>query len=152
MGRADAAGASELQRFVVAQDADGTFVRALEELRSGRKRTHWMWFVFPQLAGLGNSPTAVRFALGSLDAAAAYVRHPVLGDRLRAATDALLDLDPGAGTADDILGTVDAMKLRSSATLFARADTDDARYRRILDRYFDGLPDPRTEELLGPGD
>jgi uncharacterized protein (DUF1810 family) len=136
-------------RFVAAQDGDGTFDRALAELRAGAKQTHWMWFVFPQLTGLGTSPTAVRYAIGSLEDAVAYLRHPVLGDRLGAAADALLGLDDDAGTAADILGPVDALKLRSSMTLFARADPGDPRFTSVLDRYYGGSPDPRTEELLG---
>ena len=135
---------------MAAQDEGGTFDRALDELRDGGKRTHWMWFVFPQLAGLGTSPTAVRFALGSLDDAVAYLGHAILGPRLRAATDALLALDDAAGTAHDILGPVDATKLRSSMTLFAMADPGDPRFTRVLDRYFDGGRDPRTERLIDP--
>ena len=136
-------------RFVAAQDDDGTFDRALAELRAGRKRTHWMWFVFPQLAGLGTSPTAARYAIGSLEDAVAYIRHPVLGDRLRAAAETLLGLGEDAGTATDILGPVDALKLCSSMTLFARADPDDPRFTAVLNRFCSGSPDRRTEELLG---
>lgn len=109
-----------------------------------------MWFVFPQLAGLGTSPTAIRFALGSGADAVAYLGHPVLGPRLRAATDALLALEDAAVTAGDILGPVDAMKLRSSMTLFAMVEPGDPRFARVLDRYFDGGRDRRTEQLIDP--
>ena len=150
MGTGDGSGGFDADRFLTAQDEGGTFDRALDELRAGRKRTHWMWFVFPQIAGLGTSATSRWFALGSRDDAVAYLRHPVLGTRLRAATDALLDLHDDAGTAGDILGTVDALKLRSSMTLFACADPDDPRFVDVLDRYYSGERDPRTERLIGP--
>lgn len=136
-----------LARFVAAQDAEGTYERALAELRSGRKRTHWMWFVFPQLAGLGRSETARHFALGSLDEARAYLRHPILGPRLvacAAAVASLAEPDPGA-----LLGPVDALKLRSSMTLFHRADPAEPSFRAVLDRFFDGRTDPLTDDRLG---
>ena len=139
----------EARRFLDAQDRDGTFDRALAELADGAKRTHWMWFVFPQLHGLGSSPRAEHFALPSKAAAAAYLAHPVLGERLRRATDTVL-----SGPVDDpeaLLGAVDALKLRSSMTLFARAAPLEARFTDVLDRYYGGLPDPRTEELLRGG-
>ncbi len=137
----------DLERFVDAQDRDGTFDRAVAELTAGRKQSHWMWFVFPQLAGLGHSPTARRYAVSSLAEAVAYTRHPVLGPRLvRCAS--LLGDHPGS-TATDILGAVDAAKLRSSMTLFARAAPDEVAFPGVLDRYFGGVPDPRTEALLG---
>ena len=123
----------ELQRFVEAQDADGTYERAVAELRAGRKRTHWMWFVFPQLAGLGRSATAQRFAIRSLDEARAYLAHPVLGPRLRESARALLSA-PTNLTARDILGEVDAMKLRSSMTLFMRAAPEEPLFQQLLDR------------------
>ena len=150
MGEVGGSGEFGPERFVAAQDEGDTFDQALTELRAGRKRTHWMWFVFPQVAGLGSSPMAVRFALGSIGDAADYLGHPVLGDRLRTATDALLRLEPGTGTADEILGPVDAMKLQSSMTLFAMADPGDPRFAQVLDRYFDGIPDLRTERLIDP--
>ena len=136
-----------LQRFVDAQDAEGTFGRALAEIRAGRKASHWIWFVFPQLAGLGASPTARRFALRSLDEARAYLRHPVLGPRLVECATAAAGVE--RGTAEEVFGPVDAMKLRSSATLFMRADPDVPAFRAVLDRYFDGRADPRTDDLLG---
>jgi uncharacterized protein (DUF1810 family) len=114
------AGDPALERFVRAQDADGVYQRALAELRAGRKRSHWMWFVFPQLAGLGHSQMAQRYAIASLAEAKRYLAHPVLGPRLRECAQALLDLH-GAPSAAEILGEIDALKLRSSMTLFSRA-------------------------------
>ena len=134
-------------RFLDAQDRDGIFDRALAELVAGAKRSHWMWFVFPQLRGLGSSPKASWFGLASLDDALAYLGHPVLGGRLRRATDAVLG--GPVGDADALLGAVDARKLRSSMTLFAQAAPDEHRFTAVLDRFFDGAPDPRTVELLG---
>ncbi len=137
---------TDLQRFVDAQNDQGTFERALDELAAGRKQTHWMWFVFPQLAGLGTSATARFFALASLDEAAAYLAHPVLGRRLHEATDRLLSLSGISAT--EVLGAVDAMKLRSSMTMFHRAEPDDPALRGVLDRYFDGELDEATDRLL----
>jgi uncharacterized protein (DUF1810 family) len=136
----------DLARFLAAQRHDGTYPRALAELTAGRKTSHWMWFVFPQIAGLGRSPTARRFAIASLAEAQAYLAHPILGPRLGACCQALIDLptkDPVG-----ILGEIDAMKLRSSMTLFARADPNDPRFRDVLAKYFAGETDPATEELL----
>lgn len=138
---------ADLDRFVEAQDAGGTYQRALAELRRGRKTSHWMWFVFPQLAGLGRSATARHYALHSLAEARDYLDHPVLGPRLRACASALLDL-PGAPSAEEVLGPVDALKLRSSMTLFARADPDDELFPAVLARYAGGVPDPATDRLL----
>jgi uncharacterized protein (DUF1810 family) len=137
----------ELQRFVDAQDAGGTYERALSELRAGRKRTHWMWFVFPQLLALGHSATAQRYAIGSLAEARAYVAHPVLGKRLRESTRALLSA-PTNLTAHDILGATDALKLRSSMTLFLRAAPDELLLQQVLDRYYDGVTDQTSDELM----
>src|SRR5438067_10196410 len=134
----------DLGRFVEAQE--GVFDRALAELRAGRKRTHWMWFVFPQLDGLGRSPTAQRYAIGDIDEALAYLRHPVLGPRLRECVDALLALDLNDAVA--VLGPVDAMKLRSSMTLFAIADPDEPAIANVLDKFFDGVRDDATAALL----
>jgi uncharacterized protein (DUF1810 family) len=136
-----------LQRFVDAQDDDGTYESALRELSDGRKRSHWMWFIFPQLAGLGQSPTSRRYAISSLEEARAYVEHPVLGPRLEECARALLQRT--GGSARDIFGGIDAMKLRSSMTLFHRADPDNALYSEVLDRYFGGEPDEATDRLLG---
>ncbi|WP_416954796.1 DUF1810 domain-containing protein [Nocardioides sp. T5] len=138
----------DLDRFVAAQDDHATYDRALSELRAGRKTSHWMWFVFPQVAGLGQSPTAKHYELAGLEEARAYVDHEVLGPRLLACCRALLELDDGS-TAERVLGSVDAMKLRSSMTLFARADPHQRVFPDVLDRFFDGGPDERTIALLG---
>ena len=135
-----------LQRFVDAQDDDGTYESALRELRDGRKRSHWMWFIFPQLAGLGQSPTSRRYAISSLEEARAYIEHPVLGPRLEECVRALLQRT--GASARDIFGGIDAMKLRSSMTLFHRADPDNPLYSEVLDRYFGGEPDEATDRLL----
>ena len=135
-----------LDRFIEAQDAQGTYRAALAELRAGRKHSHWMWFVFPQLAGLGRSPTAQFYALTSLAEARAYAAHPVLGARLRECAAALLALD--GRSADDVLGPVDALKLRSCMTLFARAVPDEPVFPAVLDRYYGGEPDAATDRLL----
>ena len=136
-----------MERFVQAQDAGGTYDQALRELSTGRKTSHWMWFVFPQLAGLGHSAMAQAYALGSLDEARAYVAHPVLGPRLRACVDAVLSHPDRS--AEQVLGGIDALKLRSSMTLFARADPDEPAYAAVLETFYGGEPDPRTEQLLG---
>jgi uncharacterized protein (DUF1810 family) len=136
----------ELQRFVDAQDDGGTHDAAVAELRRGRKTSHWMWFVFPQIAGLGHSPMARRFAITGIDEARAYLAHPVLGARLRAATETVLAVpDKSAG---DILGEIDAAKLRSSMTLFVRAAPDDPTFGRVLDRFYEGRVDPLTIDRL----
>ena len=137
----------DLDRFVVAQDEHATYDRALSELRAGRKTSHWMWFVFPQVSGLGQSPTAKHFELADLDEARAYLDHEVLGPRLLECCRALLALE--GATAEQVLGVVDAMKLRSSMTLFARADPDERVFPDVLDRFFDGSADERTIRLLG---
>jgi uncharacterized protein (DUF1810 family) len=137
-----------LQRFVDAQDRGGTYDTALAELRSGRKRSHWMWFVFPQIAGLGRSPMAQEYAIGSIEEAQAYLAHPVLGARLREAARVLADLS--GVTALDVLGGIDATKLRSSMTLFERAAPDEPVFGTVLDRYFDGERDPATVTLMSP--
>jgi uncharacterized protein (DUF1810 family) len=136
----------DLDRFLAAQDAGGTYLRALEELRAGFKSSHWMWFVFPQIAGLGQSPTSRRFAISSLAEAVAYLRHPVLGPRLRESAAVVAGLK--GRSADQIFGSVDAMKLRSSMTLFRRAAPDEPLFGHVLTRYFDGIPDHATETLL----
>jgi uncharacterized protein (DUF1810 family) len=123
-----------LQRFVDAQDQAGTYERALAELRAGRKRSHWMWFVFPQLAGLGHSPMAKTYAIGSVEEARAYFDHPVLGPRLVECARALLELQEVSAT--EVLGEIDAIKLRSSMTLFARAAPEEQLFGEVLDRYF----------------
>ncbi len=140
--------AQDVSRFVTAQDSGGTYASALAELRAGRKRSHWMWFVFPQVAGLGQSPTSVFFGVAGLAEARAYLEHPVLGARLVESCEALLGLggtDPVA-----VLGGMDAVKLRSSMTLFARAAGEGAGevFRAVLDRYFAGEEDPATMALF----
>jgi uncharacterized protein (DUF1810 family) len=137
-----------LQRFVTAQDTDSTYERARAELLAGRKTSHWMWFVFPQVAGLGQSEMSRRYAITSLDEARAYLDHPVLGPRLRECAAALLS--HSGKSASEILGEIDAVKLRSSMTLFARAANpqDAAVFEQVLARYFDGEDDPATERLL----
>jgi uncharacterized protein (DUF1810 family) len=138
-----------LQRFVEAQEAGQTYARAFEELRSGHKRSHWMWFVFPQLTGLGHSATARHYAIDSLDEARSYLAHPVLGPRLRESAAALVGL-PG-GDAEAIFGGIDALKLRSSMTLFVRAGPDEPLFAQVLEQYFGGEPDALTDRLLGAG-
>lgn len=134
----------DLQRFVDAQS--GVYSTVLAELRAGAKRSHWIWFVFPQLRGLGHSATAQRFGLGSLAEAQAYLAHPVLGPRLQECA-RLLAAHRG-GTARQILGYPDDLKVRSSMTLFARAG-DDPVFTEVLDAFYDGEPDDATLRLLG---
>ncbi len=133
-----------LSRFVEAQA--GTYDQALAELRAGRKTGHWMWFVFPQVAGLGRSPTAQHYAVSGLDEARAYLAHPVLGPRLVESAQALLDL-PG-DDAVAVLGPIDAVKLRSSMTLFAHADPTQPVFRAVLERYFRAAEDEATTSRL----
>ncbi|HXS66524.1 MAG TPA: DUF1810 domain-containing protein [Streptosporangiaceae bacterium] len=137
----------DLDRFVAAQDAGGTYTRALAELQAGYKSGHWMWFVFPQIAGLGQSPTSRRYAIRSLPEARAYLRHPVLGPRLAEATELLADAAAGR-TAEQIFGDIDAAKLRSSMTLFRLADPAQTAFGQVLDLYFAGQADPLTERAL----
>lgn len=118
------------------------------ELRTGRKHSHWMWFVFPQIAGLGHSETSRYYAIGSLEEARTYLAHPVLGERLREC--ARLLLESTAASAQQVFGTIDARKLRSSMTLFLRADSRELLFRHVLDRWFEGQPDEATDRLL-PG-
>ena len=135
-----------LERFVAAQDAGETFRQAIAELRQGRKTGHWMWFVFPQIAGLGHSPTSRLYAISSLAEARAYLAHPVLGPRLAECAEIVCGVQ--GRSAEQIFGGIDAQKLRSSATLFALADPATQVFQRVLDQYFDGVPDPATEELV----
>jgi uncharacterized protein (DUF1810 family) len=136
-----------LRRFELAQEHGGTYERAIAELRAGRKRSHWMWFVFPQLAGLGSSATSREYAIGSLAQARAYLADPLLGGRLRECARALCELE--GLSAEQVLGGVDALKLRSSMTLFARADPGEELFGEVLARYFGGAADELTEALLG---
>ena len=137
----------DLQRFVDAQEP--VYDEVLGELRSGRKRSHWIWFVFPQLRGLGRSPTAQRFGISSLEEARAYVEHDVLGRRLRECARLVAQIE--GRCADDVFGWPDNLKVRSSMTLFAHA-TDDpdiqADFRAVLDKFYDGVQDPATVEQL----
>ncbi|MDP4021564.1 DUF1810 domain-containing protein [Methylobacterium sp. NEAU 140] len=135
----------DLRRFVEAQA--GTYERALAELRAGEKRSHWMWFVFPQISGLGASPTARCYAIASLDEARAYLGHPVLGPRLLACTAAVNAVEGRSARA--IFGAPDDVKFRSSMTLFGRAAPEEPAFAAALDRYFGGEPDPLTLAKLG---
>jgi Uncharacterized conserved protein len=130
----------KLNRFVEAQAS--VYREVLHELRSGRKTSHWMWFVFPQLAGLGSSSMARLYAISSLDEARAYLEHPVLGTRLREYCDILLGLD--GLSAEAVFGYPDVMKLRSSMTLFGRAAPSPNPFEAVLAKYYDGEPDPET--------
>ena len=134
----------DLERFTAAQA--GVYPHALAELRRGRKESHWMWFVFPQIAGLGTSPMAQRYAIRSLDEARAYLAHPLLGARLREATEVLL-AHRGRG-AEAILGPIDAMKLRSSMTLFEAAADEGGPFGAALDAFYGGERDPATLRLI----
>jgi uncharacterized protein (DUF1810 family) len=136
----------DLNRFVAAQDTDGIYDLALEELRRGRKTSHWMWFVFPQVAGLGHSAMSQKFSLSSLEEAKAYLEHPVLGPRLNECTEVVAESI--GESAEQIFGTVDAQKLQSSMTLFMRAAADEPHFKQVLQVYFDGEPDAATDRLL----
>jgi uncharacterized protein (DUF1810 family) len=135
-----------LQRFVDAQDDGGVYAQALAELRAGRKRGHWIWFVFPQIDGLGSSATARLYAIGSVGEAAAYLAHPLLGPRLIDACEALLALPTRDAAA--VLGGLDAIKLRSSMTLFAHVDGAAPVFAEVLERFYGGERDAATERLL----
>lgn len=137
-----------LQRFLDAQDQGGVYERVLGELRAGRKTSHWIWFVFPQVAGLGRSPASREYAIASLDEARAYLAHPVLGPRLHECAAALLAHADKSAT--EVLGGIDAVKLRSSMTLFSRAAPDEPLFEQVLDAFFDGDADPATEQLIAP--
>ena len=135
----------DLNRFVEAQA--GSYARALAEIRAGSKRSHWMWYVFPQFAGLGYSSLAARFAIKSLDEARTYLAHPTLGPRLIECAEAALGVE--GRTAREIFGTPDDLKLRSCATLFAQVSPPGSAFERLLAKYYGGEPDGRTLELLG---
>ncbi len=134
----------DLQRFLQAQEDD--YATALREITAGRKRSHWMWYVFPQIDGLGSSAMARRYAIKSADEARAYLAHPVLGERLRACARAAVAVE--GRSAAEIFGSPDDLKLRSSATLFAAVSPPDSVFQELLDRFYDG-PDPATLRLLG---
>jgi uncharacterized protein (DUF1810 family) len=140
-----ASDSSDLRRFILAQD--GIYETALAELRAGSKQSHWIWFIFPQLAGLGRSSTAQFYAIASLNEARAYLEHPLLGARLRECVDALLPWAAPRRAPEQILRSIDAVKLRSSLTLFDRVAPDDI-FARALDAFFNGRRDDRTLELL----
>ena len=134
----------DLSRFVEAQA--GVYATVLDELRDGRKRSHWIWYIFPQIAGLGRSSTAQRYAIASLDEARAYLAHPLLGARLRECCTLMLAIPArGIGT---ILGAPDDVKFRSSMTLFAQAAPGEHLFKACLTRYFDGVPDAATLERI----
>ena len=134
-----------LGRFLEAQE--GIYPAILEELRAGRKTSHWIWFIFPQIAGLGSSWISQHYSIGSLDEARAYLAEPVLGARLRECAEVLLATR--GRTADEILGSLDALKVRSCMTLFLRASpTDEPLFRQVLDRYYGGVADALTEARL----
>jgi uncharacterized protein (DUF1810 family) len=137
--------AYDLERFVAAQD--GTYDGALTELRAGRKTGHWIWFVFPQVAGLGRSEISRHYAIASLGEARGYLAHPVLGPRLRECVAAVLATR--GRSAEEMLGSIDAVKLRSSMTLFHRAAPDEAAFGDVLDRFYGGRPDDATDAILG---
>ncbi|MGE0260739.1 MAG: DUF1810 domain-containing protein [Alphaproteobacteria bacterium] len=138
----------DLERFVAAQEP--VFPTALAELRAGRKRTHWMWFVFPQLRGLGRSELAARYGIGSIGEARAYLAHPLLGSRLAVCTNSVLAI--GGRDLHEIFGSPDDMKFRSSMSLFAlAAEAPASPYRDALDRWWQGEADPETLRLLGRG-
>jgi uncharacterized protein (DUF1810 family) len=143
-GSSDGADPFDLRRFVDAQD--GVYDTVLAELRSGRKRGHWIWFVFPQLRGLGRSPTAVHYGVGTLAEARAYLAHETLGPRLRDCARLVTQIQ--GLSADEIFGFPDNLKVRSSMTLFARATDDNADFVAVLDKLYDGAEDPLTVDGL----
>ena len=136
----------KLDRFIEAQN--GSYEKALAEIRGGRKRSHWMWYIFPQVTGLGFSETSRYYAIKNLDEASAYLQHPILGPRLVEICTVLLKLDNN--NAGDIFGNPDDMKLRSSMTLFAEVEGADKVFKLALDKFFKGLKDDKTLRLLGP--
>jgi uncharacterized protein (DUF1810 family) len=135
----------DLEHFVRAQDSGGTYQRAVAELRNGRKTSHWMWFIFPQIAGLGRSAMAQAYAISDLSEAQAYLAHPVLGPRLIECAEIVVSHQ--GLSAQQIFGGIDAIKLRSSMTLFARADPDQAIFQQVIEQYFDA-PDAETERRI----
>ena len=135
----------DLGRFLKAQDAE--YDRALAEIREGRKRSHWMWYVFPQFDGLGFSSMSKIYAIKSVEEAAAYLAHPILGPRLVEIAEAALAVE--GRSAEEIFGSPDDLKLKSSATLFARVSPEGSAFHRLLDKYFGGEADERTLRLIG---
>lgn len=138
----------DLSRFVAAQDL--VFETALAELRAGRKQTHWMWFIFPQLRSLGRSPTAAFYGISDIEEARAYLNHPVLGNRLARAVDVVLNVSDRS--AHEIFSSPDDVKFRSAMTLFSEAAAEEGeRYRVALERFYAGEPDQLTLEHIGAG-
>ena len=135
----------DLKRFLLAQEAD--YDRALSEIRSGRKRSHWMWYIFPQIDGLGFSSASRRYSIKSLPEAKAYLEHPVLGSRLLECAEAVVSLE--ARSATEVFGSPDDLKLRSCATLFASVSPPGSVFDRLLGKYYQGKPDAKTLRLLG---
>lgn len=133
-----------LERFVSAQDR--IYSRIVSELRSGVKTSHWMWFIFPQISGLGRSPVSIEYAISSREEAAAYLQHPILGPRLKECTQLVLDVE--GRSVEEIFGSPDDMKFRSSMTLFAQVSPDDDIFARALQKYFGGAPDQLTLDRL----
>jgi uncharacterized protein (DUF1810 family) len=140
----NAADSFDLQRFVDAQDR--VYSTVISELRGGRKCSHWIWFVFPQLRGLGHSATALRYGISTLEEARAYLAHDVLGPRLRECARLVTGID--GRSAEDIFGWPDNLKVRSSMTLFANATDDNAEFRAVLDKLYDGVQDALTVDQL----
>ena len=135
---------NDLKRFADAQETD--YAIALSEIRTGRKRSHWMWYIFPQIAGLGFSSTSKFYAIKDLDEAAKYLAHPTLGKRLIEISNALLAIE--GRTANEIFGSPDDVKLKSSMTLFGALDDTNPVFQKVLDRYFDGAADARTLQII----
>lgn len=134
-----------LNRFLSAQEK--SYKRALQEIRSGKKMSHWMWYIFPQIHGLGYSPTAQYYAISGMDEAREYISHPVLGEHLREISSALLELE--SSDAEEVMGWPDNLKLRSSMTLFSIADPGCEVFKKVLDKYFGGEKDEKTIAILG---
>lgn len=133
-----------LQRFIKAQEQD--YAIALNEIKNGRKRSHWMWYIFPQIAGLGFSETSIYYAISDREEAGRYLHHPVLGPRLLEISGELLSLATNDATA--VFGSPDDLKLRSSMTLFSALPDADPVFQAVLDKYFEGIPDSRTLDIL----
>jgi uncharacterized protein (DUF1810 family) len=134
----------DLNRFVLAQDR--VYKHVVSELKAGTKMSHWMWFIFPQIRGLGHSPISIEYSISSRDEAQAYLQHPLLGPRLKECTQLVLQIE--GRSALEILGEPDDIKFRSSMTLFAQVSSDDDIFQRALDKYFDGVPDRLTLDRL----
>jgi uncharacterized protein (DUF1810 family) len=143
---ADMADTYNLQRFVTAQDSGSTYDHAVNELRRGRKMTHWMWYVFPQIAGLGFSATSRQYAISSVDEARAYLEHPVLGPRLKECAGIVAQIQ--GRSAEQIFGSIDAQKLHSSMTLFLHAAPNEPVFQQVIDQYFGGQADQETIRRL----